>query len=80
MTGVPAAAVAVEEGRTWTTSGAAGVVGVGNAPGVMVSTSVCGVPVWFMKICVYWPAFVSASPIWAVWLPLVVHGPKMLSR
>ena len=80
MTGVPAAAFDVEAGLSWTTSGGAGVDGVGSAPGAMVSTGTSGVPVWFMKTWVYWPAFVSASPICAVWLPLVVQDPRMLSR
>ena len=65
---------------TWTTSGAAAVDGVGSVLGVRVSTRVSAGSCWFMKIWVYWPEVVSASPIWAVCVPVVVQGPRMLSR
>ncbi len=81
VTGVPAAVLDVDAGKTWTTSGTAAVLGVGSEPGVMVSVSVSAGSTWLAKIWVYWPAVVSASPIWAVWVPLmVVQLPRILSR
>ena len=65
---------------TCTTSGAAAVDGVGSALGVRVSTRASAGSCWFMKIWAYWPEVVSPSPIWAVWLSVVVQGPRMVSR
>ena len=58
----------------------AAVDGVGSVLGVRGSMRESAGSSWFMKIWVYWPVLVSASPIWAVWLPVVVQGPRMLSR
>ena len=81
VTGVPAAVLGEESGSTWTTSGADAVAGVGRELGVSGSASgVVAGSSWLAKICVYWPPLVSASPIWAVWVPVVVQLPKMLSR
>ena len=65
---------------TWTTSGAAAVDGVGSVLGVRVSMPGRPGPPGWQKSWVYWPETVSASPIWAVCVPLVVQGPRMLSR
>src|SRR5271163_2123889 len=80
VTGVPAPVLALEAGMTWTTSGAAAVDGVGSVLGVRVSVRESAGSSWFMKIWVYWPVLVSASPICAVWVPVVVQGPRMFSR
>src|ERR1700683_3118976 len=80
VTGVPAPVRALEAGVTWTTSGGAAVDGVGSVLGVTASVRASAGSSWFMKIWVYWPELVSASPIWAVWLTVVVQGPRMWSR
>ena len=69
-----------EAGSTCTTSGDADVAGVGSELGVIGSTSGSAGFFWLAKICAYWPPEVSASPIMAVWLPVVVQLPRMLSR
>ena len=79
-TGVPAAVRGEEAGSTCTTSGAVELEGVGKELGVIGSTRESAGSFWLAKICVYCPAEVSASPIIAVWLPVVVQLPRMLSR
>ena len=80
VTCVPAAVFGDDAGSTWTTSGAAGVDGVGNELGVTGSTSGSDGLFSFMKICVYWPALVSASPITPVVLAVFAQLPRMVSR
>src|SRR5271157_6630818 len=80
VTGVPAPVFGDDDGSTCTTSGTAAVDGVGRELGVTVSTSESAGSGWVAKISAYWPVDVLASPIMAVWVPLVVTLPRMLSR
>ena len=46
----------------------------------MGSTSESAGFTWLAKSSAYWPADVFPSPIMAVWPPVVVQFPRMLSR
>ena len=80
VTGVPAPVLEDEDGNTCTTSGAVAVDGVGNALGLIVSTRGSAGSGLVAKISAYWPVDVLPAPIAAVWEPLVVTVPRMLSR